>query len=232
MAKERSNDQVDLFKKLLLDRETNPVILGYALYNVFGLDFFNTPLTVIYQYLLDTFELNELPEETVNKMGAFKVLFSNDLFWSDWSVFEKICKAFNSGIVLFNSIQIPSPEEITYTIKAVQVLRRESFDDEVKGYITAACLEHGTLYPHPDVVKLFLVDKLDEELKNLIKNLEKAFSRIRGRQLPQTGNSVVDGQLFKTMRVLLYLEGKEREFREQKDKFASLLPKTKRIELK
>lgn len=83
---------------------------------------------------------------TSERLQVCQLLHANDMFWTEWEVFEKGTNTISGEPVIFSYTQPPDPEEI-----AVSLLTANSFDarecsDEVKRYIAACCLFNGLYY--------------------------------------------------------------------------------------
>ena len=76
---------------------------------------------------------------TSERLQVCQLLHANDMFWTEWEVFEKGANTVAGEPVIFSYTQPPDPEEI-----AVAIVRE--FSEEVKRYIAACCLFSGLYY--------------------------------------------------------------------------------------
>lgn len=123
-------------------------------------------------------------EYNKNKINAIKVVLNNDIFWKDWTVFEKVTLALNNVPPNFTVVEEVSPAQMAYAIRIAYSLRRfpgmntpgkdPSFNSEVAYYVATRCYLDGLLYL-PDPLS-FAQSKLNEMTGNnlLAKKIEEA----------------------------------------------------------
>ncbi len=95
-------------------------------------------------------ETGEEPADNVKeKINALKVLKSNELYFSDPKLFEKIILAFNDSFIDTNMLQVCSPQELAYGIPiAREVVGKKDWDEKILRYIQGCCEEWGLIvYP-------------------------------------------------------------------------------------
>lgn len=87
---------------------------------------------------------------TWERIQAARLMHAKNSFWLDWEVFEK-CTAVTVGrIALFDASQPPEAEEIAVAVMtAERIDRTHEYSDEVKRYMTAACLNDGLWHLEP-----------------------------------------------------------------------------------
>lgn len=90
---------------------------------------------------------SSLGEVTWQRVLAARLLASNDLAWSEWGVFEKVAAAVAGEFPDFAFVQPIEAEDIARTLVTMAEFDAEGkFDDDVVGYIAAACLHDGLWY--------------------------------------------------------------------------------------
>ena len=153
-----------------------PLELFSAATEEFGKDWFTWEPETLWSELEE-----DLVEQSKNKLQAIQVVLSNNLFWKDWTTFEKICLAFNNGTPRFDAIEDVSPAQMAYAIRIAYELRRHAqlpgkmpvFSEEVLDYIAIRSYLDGIVYlPKPlDVAQARLNDITG--LKLLAEAIEK-----------------------------------------------------------
>lgn len=83
---------------------------------------------------------------TWERIQALRVLHAHDGFWKEWEVFEKISAAINGQIPLFNLSQPPEAGDLAITLDVASKIDTHEFDEDVKAYVVASCLEDGLWY--------------------------------------------------------------------------------------
>jgi len=77
------------------------------------------------------------------KINAVKTLLLVDDFWTEWHIFENIVKALNHQIPSFYMMEGCTPGEMAWAVEEVALIRQEAFNDEIKAYVRACCINHG-----------------------------------------------------------------------------------------
>lgn len=80
------------------------------------------------------------------RLQVCQLLHANDLFWTEWEVFEKATNTIVGEPVVFSYTQPPDPEEIAIALLTANSFDSRQFSDEVKRYIAACCLFSGLYY--------------------------------------------------------------------------------------
>ncbi len=133
-------------KNLFTHPDTHPIILDMVLLKTFKMEWFgwltDTLLAEVRRKFGNISDVNKL------KLLAVRALHANDVFWTDWEVFEK---------VLLSLVGVPpkwdmlNPIETPFLVAGVTIankVRTEEFSNEVDRYI-AACLIHDGLFVAP-----------------------------------------------------------------------------------
>lgn len=94
-------------------------------------------------------ELSQVPTEAVkNKIMAIQNIKSGGDFFREWHVFEKAVLSLNGVIPNFTVIEIPSPGQMAFAVVESEKIRKDTFSDEVIGYIRSVMQMAGFLvYP-------------------------------------------------------------------------------------
>jgi len=178
-------------------------------------------IPVLTSSLIDYLESNYnvvLPQRVRDKIGALQTLFMNDLFWEEWHVFEKCALALAHKFVRFDVAQEMEPEELTYAIKVSRDLRKESFSDEVRAYITLVYIDQGCLYPDEFIVnKIFFKDILNKlKVADIVDSLGVARKKIKQDNFNMVKDPLLREQLRRYLAVQAFLKDMERTYRQQK----------------
>lgn len=81
---------------------------------------------------------------TWERIQAARLLHAKNSFWLDWEVFEKCTSAVVGRPAIFGASQPPEAEEIAVALAtADRIDHTHEYSDEVKRYMTAACLNDG-----------------------------------------------------------------------------------------
>ena len=83
---------------------------------------------------------------TSERLQVCQLLHANDMFWTEWEVFEKGANTVAGEPVIFSYTQPPDPEEIAVAIVTAGNFDAREFSEEVKRYIAACCLFSGLYY--------------------------------------------------------------------------------------
>lgn len=152
----------------------------------------------LFEYMTDKygFEWTKWEPETIwqttgaedsyvkNKLQAIQVIVNNQMFWTEWEVFEKVTLAFNNIPPNFQVIEEVSPAQMAFAIRSAYKIRRDArckvsgkepvFNQEVKIYIATRAYLDGTVYlPGPLDIAQSELDRLTGQQK-LAKEIEDA----------------------------------------------------------
>lgn len=84
---------------------------------------------------------------TWERIQALRIMHLHDAFWQEWEVFEKITAAILGEAPIFSLVQPPEAAEIAIALSvAKRIDASRTYDDDVRGYIAAACLHDGLWY--------------------------------------------------------------------------------------
>jgi hypothetical protein len=133
----------------LLDDETglHMVTLSRILSNKYGPEYLLWDANSLQEELTDDF--GTVGGTTWERIQALRVLHANDLFWTEWEVFEKICAAAVGVPTIFSYVQPPESEDMAIALTVAASFDTHEYSEEVKGYIAAACLNDGLWYLEP-----------------------------------------------------------------------------------
>lgn len=115
---------------------------------------------------------------TWQRIQAGRLMLSNNLFWTEWEVFENCCAAINGHPPIFSYVQPPDAEEIAVAIEtAHRIIPEFAFSEEVKGYMAAACLYDG-LWVFESPLHILQPSLLEHDGR---KNIERDFTSVHRR---------------------------------------------------
>ena len=83
---------------------------------------------------------------TSERLQACQVMHANDLFWTEWEVFEKVTNSIAGEIAIFSYTQPPDPEEIAVSLVTAAQFKGRPCSSEVYRYIAACCQFDGLFY--------------------------------------------------------------------------------------
>ena len=104
------------------------------------------------------------------KVMALRVVAATNRPWQEFEVFENVVLAFNDIPVDFGTMQVPSPQEIAYSITVLNKIKPNiEFSDEIKKWIAANCFaNYGLVYLDPPLgIAQNYLDKLLEDFPQL-----------------------------------------------------------------
>jgi hypothetical protein len=144
------------------------------------------------------------------KLYAIRVVSTSDTAHSEWHVFEKIGAAFNDRMPHFGIMEPLSAAECARTVALIENIRSDSYSNEIKIYIAAACQQDGLLTVEPikalaqcqahldQMNKTELGEAVDEKEKALIlaKYAELVQNHRKLTQVPDDMESVQALKLF------------------------------------
>ena len=84
-----------------------------------------------------------------NKINALKLAHTSEAPWADWEAFQWVCQAFNDNFPDFSNVYRPELAELMIAIEGLNKVRKETFSDEVRRWLTAVCLDLGLVYVIP-----------------------------------------------------------------------------------
>ena len=135
-----------LRKAGLLDDETELHLLALSviLIEEFG------PEVLGWEYATIKEELNSkwgtIGPLTWERIQALIILHSNNSFWEEWEVFEKVTAAMCGEVAVFSHMQPPESEEMAISISTARRVDGHEYSDEVKTYICSSALFDGLWY--------------------------------------------------------------------------------------
>jgi len=107
------------------------------------------------EYLFWTSEaLREELQERYGKIGvvtwervqALRILHVHDAYWQEWEVFEKVTAAICGEPPIFSLVQPQEAEEVFISLSTASRIDQHDFDEDVRSYMVAACLNDGLWY--------------------------------------------------------------------------------------
>jgi len=90
----------------------------------------------------------QLSSEVANKINAFRVFLTTDLFYTDAAAFEHIVQSINDVVIDPELLSLSTPSEILYALYMIGPVDVTKFGREVVTYIRVCCENFGLLkYP-------------------------------------------------------------------------------------
>ena len=130
----------------LLDDEygLHLVTLSVLLLKELGPDYLDWDTDHLWEELEERYgSLGTITKERIN---ALRLLHSNSAFGDEWEVFEKVTAAIMGELPLFSLVQPPEPEEVAIAVTTARRFDKHKWDEDVKAYMVAACLDDGMWY--------------------------------------------------------------------------------------
>lgn len=193
--------------------EINSFLIFY-----FGKEWFSLEVETIYSFLEDKYKKEFFDYDyTVAKINAIKTIYNSHSFFKDHVCFEKVVQAVCENRVHWDEDQEPFLEEINFAfddLRGVFEINEELFSLEVMSYITGIAFGEG-FFVLPENLK-FVQKMLDILCKDKINDLELMKEEVL-RKMKTTGvetlneENIVDAQVLKLKRVLLYSPVKKRK---------------------
>lgn len=121
---------------------------------------------------------SNITEENLEKLFALQVMHSNDLFWTDESVFEKICLALTGMSPDFHLRQDLNIAQITKAVYLACFVKQQEYSYEVKVHIAARAHMEGYLVL-PNELKFAQepLDKMQPECSILTDQVRTAYDK-------------------------------------------------------
>ena len=126
-----------------------------------------------------TEDFGAVGDMTWERIQAGRLLHKNNSFWKEWEVFEKVTASIVGEHPIFSYAQPPEADEIAIAIDTALRVEDYSYDDDVLGYIAAACLADGLWYFEGplEVAQSALLDH--DRRKNIDRDLELVASKLQ-----------------------------------------------------
>ena len=99
----------------------------------------------------------KVPQLVREKVYAIRVIATSNTVQNEWHVFEKIGGVFNDRIAQFGTIEPMNAAECAKTVAIIESVRPDTYENEIKAYIAAACHEYG-LYTAAPVKWIAMVE--------------------------------------------------------------------------
>ena len=135
-------------RNLFTHHDAHPLVLDLALIKAFQNDWLSWEPETLWTSIQTVFSTS-ISEHNRAKVQAIKTLHVVNAPWESWQVLEKILQALNNNIPQFESMQLPTLEQIYAGIDIMDTIRREEFSDEVKNYLAAAVLNEDIFFVPP-----------------------------------------------------------------------------------
>jgi hypothetical protein len=170
-------DEYNEERKFLLAPDTNPIHLANEMSGAYGSSWVSWEPETLWETIRKDWKTYP-NEESKNKLMALKVLLSNDYFWQEWEVFEKICVAFNDRLPEFQFMDELSMAEIALAVALAAKIKKRTFKHEVQAYVASVAHEDG--YVMLPTMLTFAQEHLDtlmqgtpgEDIRDKLKGLD------------------------------------------------------------
>ncbi len=113
----------------------------------YGVEYVEMPLEELLERLIADF--GRVGVTAIDRLQAGRLLLANNLAWTEWDVFEKVCAAAQGLPVIWSLVQPPEPEFIAVGLETLSQFNQHTYHSDVVGYIAAACLDDGLWYLEP-----------------------------------------------------------------------------------
>jgi hypothetical protein len=126
-------------RNLFTHHDVHPVVLDLAMLKEFGEEWYLWESATLWSEIKRLFK-TDVSELTRAKIQTVKSIHSSPLPWTKWQVFEKIVQGLNNNIPTWETMQVPSLEQLYVGVDILETFRKEDFSDEVCAYIASAVL--------------------------------------------------------------------------------------------
>lgn len=151
-----------------------PVEIDRTLVDQYGTEWLEWQPETLFQTIRMDFN-TQISKVNQDKILAVQLLHVSDSFWRHWEAHEKVVLAFNNLIPMFDRVQDVTMGQLFHAVHQAHQIRRENFQDEVKGYMAAHAKAEGMIWLPPplDVVQDALDALLPHEIRPLTKEIRE-----------------------------------------------------------
>jgi hypothetical protein len=136
-------------RNLFIHHDTHPMVMYLALIKTLGPDWTTWDSSTIWAEIKRNFK-TDISEHARAKIQSVRTIHNSKSPWEFWQVFEKVIQGLNNNLPTWETMQVPTLEQLYAGIDIMGTIREEMFSDEVKAYIAAAVLaEEVTFVPAP-----------------------------------------------------------------------------------
>lgn len=145
---------------------------------------------------------------TWERIQAVRILQLHDAFWLEWEVFEKITAAILGEAPIFSLVQPPEADEIAIALSVAAKIEKNDYSEDVRGYITAACMSDGLWYYEDPIASAVGNAPLEFDKKMNIVRREKEVAEelAKSDKLRKAPETAVDVQVNRVLGVRLAVQ--------------------------
>lgn len=129
---------------------THPAVLDVVCLSKFGHEWYGWLGETIAQEIKLSFNTN-VSRVNWSKLMAVKTMHVVDTYWEEWEVFEKITNALNGVPPTIGVVQGLDTNQLINGVEIANMIRKETFNEEIARYV-AACLLHDHVHYAPPPV--------------------------------------------------------------------------------
>ncbi len=117
--------------------EAHPLVLNLLMLDAYGDDWLDWDMAVVEHAVEDKF--GPILDVNVSKLMAVQVCYKSEGPWKNWEALVPVVMAFNNTLPDFETMQVPSPEELMIAVEMMNTLelRRDVWSVEVRAYMAA-----------------------------------------------------------------------------------------------
>lgn len=157
----------------------------------------------------------EVPQLVREKIYAIRVIATSNSAQTEWHIFEKVGGAFNDRVAQFGVVESLTASECAKTVAIIEDIRPDTYENEIKAYIGAACHTDG-LYTVSPVKWLALAETYLQQMNfeatgdhvdpDMVKTIADTLSHLRATktQLRELEDSLVEVQASKLLAIEEY----------------------------
>lgn len=187
---------------------THPAVLDIVCLSKFGYDWYGWLGETIAQEIKLSFNAT-ISRVNWSKLMAVKTLHVVDTYWEEWEIFEKITNALNGISPAIGIVQGLDTNQVINGVEIANLIRKETFNEEVARYV-AACLVHDDVHyapPPVDFAQRFIPFSYEAE--------KARFEELSRQPAPEIKETSEDQQAGKLIIANDYKLLKLKEFKDQ-----------------
>lgn len=187
---------------------THPAVLDIVCLSKFGHEWYGWLGETIAQEIKLSFNTN-VSRVNWSKLMAVKTMHIVDTYWEEWEVFEKITNALNGVPPAIGIVQGLDTNQLLNGVEIANMIRKETFNDEIARYI-AACLLHDNVHYAPAPIEFaqkFIPFSYEKE--------KARFDELSKQPIPELTEAPEDQQAGKLIIANDYRLLKLKEFKDQ-----------------
>lgn len=117
--------------------EAHPLVLNLLMLDAYGDAWLDWDMPVVEHAVEDKF--GPILDVNVSKLMAVQACYKSESPWKNWEALVPVVMAFNNTLPDFETMQVPSPEELMIAVEMMNTLelRRDVWSVEVRAYMAA-----------------------------------------------------------------------------------------------